>query len=170
MLPIPIVPQRKKCIICNEDNNQNTLIKCSPDDSCKMFPMARENHSIYYIHFHCSFFFHYLSIGLSKDMDRSYPIMKNFRIKGINKLLSSKSFNKLCTYCSEYDGSFMPKCYYKYNLVFLIGFRGILVIVTIISISNASLTMNNISRRSMNDPIIKSNTRCFVLNIEVNYP
>lgn len=104
---------KKKCLICNEDSYQNTLIKCSPDDSSKGNSNNHDQFANCFIHFHCSFFFQCLSIGISKDMDRVYPIMKNFRIKGVSKLLSSKCYNRLCSYCSNYDGSFMPKCCYS---------------------------------------------------------
>lgn len=92
----------KICIICHEKNYENTLIKCSKTN----------NPDNFYIHFHCSFFFPNLSIGLSKDMNQDSPIIKNFRIKGIEKLNSLRMSCKDCIYCEKKNNTVMVKCYF----------------------------------------------------------
>lgn len=98
--PIP-----KKCIICNECCYENTLIKCS--NACLTL-----NQPPYYIHFHCSFFFPCLSIGLSREMSQSCAIIKNFRIKGIRDLLMIGKSSK-CEKCENTEPAFMTKCFYE---------------------------------------------------------
>ncbi len=98
----------KKCIICNESSYENTLIKCS--NTPNAYPTY--NNPPFYIHFHCSFFFPCLSIGLSKDMNQNHPIIRNFRIKGLRELFMSGKANK-CEKCEITEPAYMAKCFHE---------------------------------------------------------